>query len=100
MREHRTEEAGIARAKGLRGFHATEFVSLAAVSTKRTRAKTCLGAAETIAMEFPLQVGGRDFALDLLFFHRGLNCLVAMALGCPPRLRPVPVRLPPAMGTA
>lgn len=21
--------------------------------------------------EFPLQVGGRDFALDLLFFHRG-----------------------------
>lgn len=25
--------------------------------------------------EFPLQVGGRDFALHLLFFHRGLNCL-------------------------
>lgn len=30
--------------------------------------------------EYPLQVGGRDFALDLLFFHRGLNCLVAIAL--------------------
>lgn len=30
--------------------------------------------------EFPLQVGGRDFALDLLFFHRGLNCLVAIEL--------------------
>jgi hypothetical protein len=25
-------------------------------------------------------VGTRDFALDLLFFHRGLNCLVAMEL--------------------
>ncbi len=27
-----------------------------------------------------LQVGGKDFALDLLFFHRGLNCLVAIEL--------------------
>jgi hypothetical protein len=26
------------------------------------------------------QVGGRDFALDLYFFHRGLNCLVAVDL--------------------
>ena len=26
-----------------------------------------------VGSEFPLQVGGRDFALDLLFFHRGLN---------------------------
>lgn len=33
-----------------------------------------------IGTEFPLQVGGRDFALDLLFFHRGLNCLVAFEL--------------------
>jgi predicted nuclease of restriction endonuclease-like (RecB) superfamily len=30
--------------------------------------------------EYPLQVGSRDFALDLLFFHRGLNCLVAIEL--------------------
>ena len=30
--------------------------------------------------EFPVQVGSRDFALDLLFFHRGLNCLVAIEL--------------------
>lgn len=30
--------------------------------------------------EFPIQLGGRDFALDLLFFHRGLNCLVAIEL--------------------
>jgi len=33
-----------------------------------------------VGTEFPLQVGGRDFALDLLFFHRGLNCLVAIEL--------------------
>ena len=33
-----------------------------------------------IGSEFPVQVGGRDFALDLLFFHRGLNCLVAIEL--------------------
>ena len=30
--------------------------------------------------EYPIQVGGQDFALDLLFFHRGLNCLVAIEL--------------------
>jgi len=30
--------------------------------------------------EYPLQVGGRDFALDLLFFHRGLNALIAIEL--------------------
>jgi len=29
---------------------------------------------------FRLQVGGRDFFLDLLFFHRGLNALVAIEL--------------------
>jgi predicted nuclease of restriction endonuclease-like (RecB) superfamily len=33
-----------------------------------------------IGSEFPVQVGGRDFALDLLFFHRSLNCLVAIEL--------------------
>ena len=33
-----------------------------------------------VGSEYPIQVGGRDFALDLLFFHRGLNCLVAIEL--------------------
>ncbi len=33
-----------------------------------------------VGSEYPLQVGGRDFAVDLLFFHRGLNCLVAIEL--------------------
>jgi predicted nuclease of restriction endonuclease-like (RecB) superfamily len=33
-----------------------------------------------VGSQYPLQLGGRDFALDLLFFHRGLNCLVAIEL--------------------
>lgn len=33
-----------------------------------------------IGSEVPVQVGTRDFALDLLFFHRGLRCLVAIEL--------------------
>jgi hypothetical protein len=33
-----------------------------------------------VGSEYPVQVGKRDFALDLLFFHRGLNCLVAIKL--------------------
>jgi len=33
-----------------------------------------------IGSRYPLQVGDRDFELDLLFFHRGLNCLVAIEL--------------------
>jgi predicted nuclease of restriction endonuclease-like (RecB) superfamily len=33
-----------------------------------------------VGSQYPLQVGGRDFALDLLFFNRSLNCLVAFEL--------------------
>ncbi|KAB5624505.1 DUF1016 domain-containing protein [Pseudomonas putida] len=33
-----------------------------------------------VGSEYPLQVGGRDFAVDLVLFHRGLNCLVAVEL--------------------
>ncbi len=33
-----------------------------------------------VGSEHPIQVGGQDFALDLLFFHRGMNCLVAIEL--------------------
>ncbi len=28
----------------------------------------------------PMEVGGQDFSLDLLFFNRTLNCLVAFDL--------------------
>jgi predicted nuclease of restriction endonuclease-like (RecB) superfamily len=33
-----------------------------------------------IGEEYRLQVGGKDFFLDLLFFHRGLECLVLFEL--------------------
>ena len=33
-----------------------------------------------VGSEYPVQVGDRDFAIDLLFFHRGLNCLVPIEL--------------------
>lgn len=33
-----------------------------------------------IGEEYRLQVGGQDFFVDLLFFHRGLSCLVAFEL--------------------
>lgn len=33
-----------------------------------------------IGSEYPVQVGDQDFAIDLLFFHRGLSSLVAIEL--------------------
>ena len=33
-----------------------------------------------VGSEYPLQVGKKDYALDLLFFNRSLNCLVAIEL--------------------
>jgi hypothetical protein len=33
-----------------------------------------------IEEEYRLQVGNKDFSIDLLFYHRGLNCLVALEL--------------------
>jgi predicted nuclease of restriction endonuclease-like (RecB) superfamily len=33
-----------------------------------------------VGSQYPLQVGGKDFALDLLFFHRGMSALVAIEL--------------------
>ncbi len=30
--------------------------------------------------EYRVQVGGEEFAIDLLFFYRGLQCLVAFEL--------------------
>ncbi|WP_408629641.1 PDDEXK nuclease domain-containing protein [Acetatifactor aquisgranensis] len=33
-----------------------------------------------IDAEYKVQVGGEDYAIDLLFFHRGLQCLVALEL--------------------
>jgi predicted nuclease of restriction endonuclease-like (RecB) superfamily len=33
-----------------------------------------------VGSEYPVQVGKQDFAIDLVFFHRGLCCLVAFEL--------------------
>jgi predicted nuclease of restriction endonuclease-like (RecB) superfamily len=33
-----------------------------------------------VGSEYPVQVGKQDFAIDLVFFHRGLRCLVAFEL--------------------
>jgi predicted nuclease of restriction endonuclease-like (RecB) superfamily len=33
-----------------------------------------------VGSEYPIQVGNQDFAIDLVFFHRGLQCLVAFEL--------------------
>lgn len=33
-----------------------------------------------VGSEYPVQVGKQDFAVDLVFFHRGLSCLVAFEL--------------------
>jgi hypothetical protein len=33
-----------------------------------------------VGSHYPIQVGGKDFELDLLFFNRAINCLVAIEL--------------------
>ncbi len=33
-----------------------------------------------VGSQYPVQVGHQDFAIDLVFFHRGLQCLVALEL--------------------
>ena len=33
-----------------------------------------------VGSEYPVQVGKQDFAIDLVFYHRGLACLVAVEL--------------------
>ena len=68
-----------------------EFLNLQAGHTEADLHRGLLGQLRTflielgrdfcfVGSEFPVQVGGRDFALDPLFFHRGLNCLVAIEL--------------------
>jgi predicted nuclease of restriction endonuclease-like (RecB) superfamily len=71
--------------------YALEFLSLPAGHTEADLHRGLLGQLRSflielgrdfcfVGSEFPVQVGGRDFSLDLLFFHRGLNCLVAIEL--------------------
>ena len=87
MREIHGESAATA----FKDSYALEFLELPAGHTEADLHRGLLGRLQTflielgrdfcfVGSEFPLQVGGRDFALDLLFFHRGLNCLVAIEL--------------------
>lgn len=74
-----------------RDAYAVEFLSLPAVHAEEDLHRGLLNKLKEflielgrdfcfVGSEVPLQVGDRDFALDLLFFHRGLNCLVAIEL--------------------
>ncbi|MBS0446732.1 MAG: DUF1016 family protein [Proteobacteria bacterium] len=86
-----TQIHGEAAAVAFKDAYALEFLGLSAHHSEADLHRGLLGQLRTfltelgrdfcfVASEFPLQVGGRDFALDLLFFHRGLNCLVAIEL--------------------
>jgi predicted nuclease of restriction endonuclease-like (RecB) superfamily len=37
-----------------------------------------------VGSEYPVQVGNQDFAIDLVFFHRALCCLVGEYQAAPP----------------
>ena len=86
-----TQMHGAAAAGVFKDAYSVEFLNLPADHTEADLHSGLLGQLRTFLMElgrdfcfvgseFPVQVGGRDFALDLLFFHRGLNCLVAIEL--------------------
>lgn len=75
-------------------FKDTAFVDFLNLPQKHTEAKLHKGLLENMKKfvlelgkdfifmdsEYPLNVGGSTFKVDLLFFHRGLQCLVAVEL--------------------
>ena len=86
-----TQMHGAAATGAFKDAYSVEFLNLPAGHTEADLHSGLLGQLRTflielgrdfcfVGSEFPVQVGGRDFALDLLFFHRGLNCLVAIEL--------------------
>ncbi|WP_197028763.1 YhcG family protein [Methylibium sp. T29-B] len=86
-----TQMHGAAAGAAFKDAYSVEFLNLQAGHTEADLHSGLLGQLRTflielgrdfcfVGSEFPVQVGGRDFALDLLFFHRGLNCLVAIEL--------------------
>ena len=86
-----TQIQGDAAAGIFKDAYSVEFLNLPANHTEADLHHALLGQLRAFLIElgrdfcfvgsqFPVQVGGRDFALDLLFFHRGLNCLVAIEL--------------------
>ena len=86
-----TQMHGADAGTAFKDAYSVEFLDLQAGHTEADLHSGLLGQLRTflvelrrdfcfVGSEFPVQVGGRDFALDLLFFHRGLNCLVAIEL--------------------
>lgn len=86
-----TQMHGTAAAGVFKDTYSVEFLNLPADHSEADLHRGLLGQLRDFLIElgrdfcfvgsqFPVQVGGRDFALDLLFFHRGLNCLVAIEL--------------------
>ncbi len=86
-----TQMHGADAGSAFKDAYSVEFLELQAGHTEADLHSGLLGQLRTflielgrdfcfVGSEFPVQVGGRDFALDLLFFHRGLNCLVAIEL--------------------
>ncbi|MBP3709109.1 MAG: DUF1016 family protein [Treponema sp.] len=75
-------------------FKDTAFVDFLNLPQKHSEAKLHKGLLENMKQfvlelgkdfifmesEYPLRVGGSTFKVDLLFFHRGLQCLVAVEL--------------------
>lgn len=85
------EMHGEAAAQAFKDAYALEFLGLSAGHTEADLHRGLLAQLRDflielgrdfcfVGSEFPVQVGRQDFALDLLFFHRGLNCLVAIEL--------------------
>ena len=86
-----TQMQGAAAAGVFKDTYSVEFLNLPADHSEADLHSGLLGRLRAflielgrdfcfVGSEFPVQVGGRDFALDLLFFHRSLNCLVAIEL--------------------
>lgn len=86
-----TQIHGEAAAAAFKDSYALEFLGLSAGHTEADLHRGLLTQLRDflielgrdfcfVGSEFPVQVGRQDFALDLLFFHRGLNCLVAIEL--------------------
>ncbi len=75
----------------IRDFYSLEFLGLKEYYTEFSLKKSIIHNLKDFILEFgrdflfideeyKLQVGGNDYAIDLLFYHRGLNCLVALEL--------------------
>jgi hypothetical protein len=75
----------------VREYYNLDFLGLSNIYTEHTFQKAILKNLKNFILEFgkdflfveeeyKLQVGNKDYSIDLLFYHRTLNCLVAFEL--------------------